>query len=192
MNFPVPCRVISAILGEHGPLAEVEANWPLLEAALDAEAIYSPLAAVAAIATISVEAGTFRATKERGGPAYLTDLYEGRVDLGNVHAGDGAKFRGRGFIWIIGRSQYEYFGRKIGEDLIANPDVALDPAIAARIFAAKFKERQIREYADQQNWEIVRRRVNATVDEFPRFIWVVRKLVSALAIAAPAPAETSG
>jgi hypothetical protein len=191
MKFPVPLPTVSAILRPFGPPDKLAANWPPVEAALDGLGIYSDLCAVAAIATISVETGTFSPTKERGGPAYLANLYEGRRDLGNEEPGDGVKFRGRGFVQITGRGDYEYFGREIGADLIADPDLALEPEIAAQILALCFKERQIREYADQQNWEMVRRRVNATVDEFPRFISVVRKLVSALAISAPASAGMS-
>lgn len=180
MNFPLPVPLISAILGPYGPAANVAANWPLVEEALDGCMIYSPLCAVAAIATISVETGTFCPIKERGGPAYLTNLYENRKDLGNDEAGDGAKFRGRGFVQITGRWDYQHFGGEMGRDLISNPDLALDPSVAAVILALYFRERQIREYADQQNWEMVRRRVNGGLTGWPRYIDAVTKLVSAL------------
>jgi putative chitinase len=180
MNFPVPNTVISAILGERGPLAKIDANWPFVESALDAAGIYSPLCAVAAIATISVETGTFSPTKERGGPSYLANLYENRGDLWNDHPGDGARFRGRGFVPIIGRRDYERFGMEIGKDLVADPDAALDPSVAAAILALHFADRDVRTHADQQNWEMVRRRVNPSLAGWPRFMDVVTKLVSAL------------
>jgi predicted chitinase len=182
MNFPLPIPLVSAILGPYGPLANVQANWPLVEAALDGCNIYSPMCAVAAIATISVETGTFMPIKERGGPAYLANMYEGRVDLGNVEAGDGAKFRGRGFVQITGRWDYEHYGREIGRDLVADPDLALDPAVAAAILATFFFERKIRDYADQQNWEMVRRRVNGGLTGWPRYFDAITRLVSALKI----------
>ena len=191
MNFPVPSMVISSILGDYGPLAKVTANWPLVEGALDTAGIYSPLCAVAAIATISVETGRFSPTKERGGPAYLANLYEKRADLGNDQPGDGAKFQGRGFIPIIGRRDYEHFGMEIGEDLAGNPDLALDPAIAAAILAVYFKDRDVRASADQQNWEMVRRRVNAALTEWPRFIDMVTRLVAALKNPPPSTVGTS-
>jgi predicted chitinase len=191
MNFPLPSTVIAAILGDYGPLAKIDAHWPLVEAALDAEAIYSPLCAVAAIATISVETGRFSPIKERGGPTYLANLYEDRKDLGNVNPGDGAKFQGRGFVPIIGRREYERFGMEIGKDLAGNPDLALDPAIAAEILAAYFKERDVRSSADQQNWEMARRRVNAALTEWPRFIDVATKLASALQNPPPSTVDTS-
>jgi predicted chitinase len=180
MNFPLSVELISAILGRLGPFPNVTANWPLVEASLDGCQIYSPLTAVAAIATIAVETGAFCPLKERGGPAYLTNLYENRSDLGNDQPGDGVKFRGRGFVQITGRWDYQHFGEKIGVDLLGNPDAALNPAIAAEILAWYFAERQIRQYADQQNWEMVRRRVNGGLNAWQQFIDAVTKLVSAL------------
>jgi hypothetical protein len=191
MSFPVRSTVIASILGGCGPLVKVSAHWPLVEAALDAAAIYSPLCAVGAIATISVETRRFSPTKERGGPTYLANVYENRRDLGNVNPGDGAKFQRRGFIPIIGRRDYEHFGMEIGKDLAGSPDLALDPAIAAAILAVYFKERDIRTFADRQNWEMVRRRVNAAMTGWLRFIDVVAKLVSALKNSPPSTAGTS-
>ncbi len=180
MNFPLSPEIISAILGPYGPLGNVRANWPLVEAALDKREIYSPLSAVAVISTIAVETGTFCPIKERGGPTYLSNLYDNRKDLGNLTPGDGVKYRGRGFVQITGRANYVHFGSEIGQDLEANPDLALDPAVAADILALFFHERHIPLYADQQNWEMVRRRVNGGLTGWPRFFDAVTKLVTAL------------
>lgn len=190
MNFPLSPEIISAILGPYGPLQNVTANWPLVESALDNCMIYSPLCAVGAIATISVETGTFSPVKERGGPTYLTNLYEGRKDLGNTEPGDGILFRGRGFVQITGRADYEYYGKGIGRDIVANPDLVMEPAVSAAILATFFFERKIRDYADQQNWEMVRRRVNGGLTGWPRFIDAVTKLVAALNNPPPAAAGT--
>jgi putative chitinase len=190
VNFPLPVEVISSILGPYGPIDNVRANWPLVEAALDRHGVFSNLTAVAAIATIAVESGTFGAAKEKGGPTYLTNVYESRKDLGNDQPGDGVKFRGRGFIPIVGRREYEHFGAEIGRDLVADPDIALDPAIAAELLAIYFKQRDVRVHADQQNWEMVRRRVDRHFGGWPRFIDVVTKLVSALKN--PLPADAFG
>lgn len=192
MNFPLPVELIAAILGPYGPADNVAANWPILEAALDKRAIYTPLTAVAVIATVSVETGTFSPVKERGGPTYLTNLYENRKDLGNVNPGDGVKYRGRGFVQITGRWDYEHFGQEIGEDLESNPDLALDPVISADILALYFHERHIPLYADQQNWEMVRRRVNGGLTGWPRFIDAVTKLTTALNNPPPVAGTSTG
>jgi len=186
MNFPLPPEIISAILGPYGPLQNVQNNWPLVETMLDGRGINSPMCAVAAISTIAVETGTFCPIKERGGPAYLTNLYENRKDLGNDQPGDGVKFRGRGYIQITGRADYAHFGSECEVDLISNPDLALDPSVSAAILALYFEERQIGDCADQQNWEMVRRRVNGGLTGWPRFIDAVTKLVSALKNPPPA------
>jgi predicted chitinase len=180
MTFPLDAAAISRILGPFGPLANVTANWPLVEAALDRREIYSPPTAVAAIATIGVECGNFYPVKERGGPAYLTDLYEGRADLGNCHVGDGVRYRGRGFVQITGRANYTHFGAELGRDLAANPDLALDPAIAAEVLALFFHERKIPQFAEAGQWEMVRRRVNGGMNAWPKFIGFVDGLLAAL------------
>lgn len=49
--------------------------------------------------------------------------YEGRKDLGNTEAGDGVRFKGRGYIQLTGRANYHKFSKFIGEDCVANPDL---------------------------------------------------------------------
>ncbi len=182
MNFPVPCSVISEILGPYGPPVNVAKSWPLVEAALDTRAIYSPLCAVAAIATISAETRWFYPTRDPGGPVRLANLYENRRDLGNVNLGDGARFPARGFIPIIGRRSYGYFGTAIGKNLLGDPDLAMDPEIAAAILAIYFRDRGVPAAADQQHWRMARLRVNPTGIEWTRFFGVVLKLLEALDI----------
>ncbi|MFM9829606.1 MAG: glycoside hydrolase family 19 protein [Sphingomonas sp.] len=61
--------------------------------------------------------------------------------LGNREPGDGYTYRGRGFIQLTGRANYEKYGRIIGRDLIGNPDLVNDPAVAADVTAAYIKDR---------------------------------------------------
>jgi hypothetical protein len=179
MNFPLSVETISKAIEPYGPIDSVRANWPLVEDALDNCMIYSPLCAVGVISTIAVETGCFSPIKERGGPAYLTSLYEGRKDLGNDQPGDGVLFRGRGFVQITGRADYARYGQLIGRDIVSNPDLVLQPAVAAAVLATYFFERKIRAFADAQNWEMVRRRVDGGLNGWPRFIDAVSKLTAA-------------
>jgi hypothetical protein len=124
---------ISAILGS--PLEHVEANWPLVDAALVDRNMGDRPVEIAALATIGVETGGFLPIPEWASG----DEYEGRADLGNTQPGDGRRYKGRGYVQITGRANYETYGTAIGVDLEASPDLALEPATAARIFAAYFE-----------------------------------------------------
>lgn len=77
-------------------------------------------------------AHTMQPIRERGGPKYFR-RYEGRGDLGNLRAGDGVKFHGRGFVQITGRRNYADWTNRIDIDLINNPDRALELGIATQI-----------------------------------------------------------
>lgn len=85
-------------------------------------------------------ASTMQPIKEYGGPSYFHRMYDvagARPKLamanGNNCAGDGCKFFGRGYVQLTWRSNYQRAGDKLGVDLCANPDKALDPKIAAQI-----------------------------------------------------------
>ncbi len=55
------------------------------------------------------------------------------TQLGNTQKGDGYLFRGRGYVQITGRSNYQYWGNRLGIDVVGNPNLALVPANAAQI-----------------------------------------------------------
>lgn len=161
----------------HAPILHVEAFWPLLVAALTEQGIASDLVQVATAATIMVETGTFQPINEEGGDAYFTRLYEHRNDLGNVNPGDGARFHGRGFVQITGRSNYQTFGQKLGLDLENSPDLALDPTVAARVLALFFRTHGVSAHAEQQDWRGVRLRVNGGYNGWDLFNHYVLQLL---------------
>ena len=81
-------------------------------------------------------AQTMQPIHERGGRPYF-DRYEPNTragrNLGNTRPGDGYLFRGRGYVQLTGRRNYLLASEKTGTDLVADPDMALRPAIAAHI-----------------------------------------------------------
>jgi putative chitinase len=59
--------------------------------------------------------------------------YEGRLDLGNTQAGDGKRFKGRGYVQITGRANYRKFSLRLSVDLVGTPTLALDPDISYKV-----------------------------------------------------------
>jgi predicted chitinase len=57
-------------------------------------------------------------------------------NLGNDKPGDGWNYRGKGFIQITGKANYADLSKRIGLDLVSNPDALLDPEIAAKAAVA--------------------------------------------------------
>src|SRR4051794_39252240 len=83
-------ETIASILG--APLANIQANWPLVYQALADRQMADRPVQIAALATIAVETGSFAPIPEwASGWAY-----EGRADLGNVVPGGGPRYKGRG------------------------------------------------------------------------------------------------
>jgi len=66
--------------------------------------------------------------------------YEGREDLGNTESGDGPRFKGRGFVQITGRRNYQIWSKKLGIHLIDNPEKAALPEIAAMILVRGMRD----------------------------------------------------
>jgi predicted chitinase len=60
--------------------------------------------------------------------------------MGNTEAGDGYKFRGRGFMQLTGKDNYAQASKDLGIDLVNNPDQAADPAMAAKLSAWYWKK----------------------------------------------------
>ena len=89
-------------------------------------------------------------------------MYDNRKDLGNQGPPDGARFKGRGFIQLTGRSNYQEIGKALNVDLIAKPALANDPTVAADILALflKKKELKIREALLENDLRHARRLVN--------------------------------
>lgn len=90
------------------------------------------------LAQCAHESGDFSHMEELGGNKYLAK-YDPTVNpakakaLGNTQAGDGAKYKGRGFIQITGKANYATAGQALGIDLVSNPEAAARPDIAAKI-----------------------------------------------------------
>ena len=91
------------------------------------------------LATAKHESGMGRHMTELGGRNYFA-RYEGLADLGNTYAGDGERFKGRGYVQITGRRNYAYWSERLGIDLVAKPERAAEPDIAAQILVLGMRD----------------------------------------------------
>lgn len=152
------------------PVTNIQTNLPFVLDALTAAGLGDKDMVLMALATIRAETGNFTPLSEfkskfntaPGGPPF--GLYDNRHDLGNQGPPDGANFKGRGYIQLTGRSNYQIHGAAIGlgNQLVTNPAMANQPDIAAKLLASflKSKESKIRAALAQNNLKTARKLVN--------------------------------
>src|SRR5262249_9318431 len=95
------------------PLGNIKANLPPVLDALVTAALQDKPMVLMALSTIRAETEGFEPISEGksrfntspGGPPF--DLYDNRRDLGNQGRPDGDSFKGRGFIQLTGRFNYQ-------------------------------------------------------------------------------------
>ncbi len=159
------------------PLANIAANLPHVLAALTSASLDDPQMLLVALATIRAETECFLPLAEGISPyntspgGHPFDLYDHRRALGNQGPPDGADFRGRGFIQLTGRANYTHYAAKTGHDLIANPALACQPAIAAELLAHFLADKQIpiRHALAANDLTAARRLVNGGTNGLARF-----------------------
>lgn len=81
--------------------------------------------------------------------------YEWRQDLGNVYAGDGMRYKGRGPIQLTGRANYRAAGAALGLDLEGNPELVATPEVGFRTTCWYWTSRSLNAYADAGNLDMV-------------------------------------
>ena len=72
--------------------------------------------------------------------------------------GNESVYKGRGYIQLTGKDNYEYFGKKLGVDLVKNPELANDPEIAAKIVPLF--------YAENKKW----RKIKGNYEDFDNVV----------------------
>lgn len=146
------------------PAPHIEEHWPQISICLKALGIYSDACAIAALATVAVETNyTFEPIRELGGLKYLS-------------AKPYYPFFGRGFIQLTWEGNYKHYGDLLGINLVAQPDLALEPNAASAILASFFKEHGIDIAANALDWVKVRKKVNGGTNGLKEFQDIVGKL----------------
>lgn len=179
-----PEQVAKAFPG--APLANLRRYWPTVRNALQDARLDSAMIVAYALGTIAAESAGFAPISE-GVSKYNThqvpfDAYEHRANLGNTQAGDGARFKGRGFVQLTGRDNYARYGARIAVDLIADPKMANDPAIAAQLLALFIADRELKilEALKASNLAMARKLVNGGTHGMDRFEHAYNVILEAL------------
>ena len=138
-----------------------------------------------------------RAREHAGKPELIANtVYGGR--MGNTQPGDGWKFRGRGFIQLTGRDNYQRYGQLAGMDLVADPDILVrDLTKSIEVAAAFWKDNGLNGWADADDAQKVSRGVNrgnplsskAAHHEDLRILWtgIAMGMIPQAGPAGPAP-----
>ncbi|NJP09034.1 MAG: hypothetical protein HC866_05725 [Leptolyngbyaceae cyanobacterium RU_5_1] len=108
------------------------------------------------LAQVAHESDRFNALEEYASG----EDYEGRLDLGNIHPGDGQRFKCRGLIGICGRTNYADASRELGFDLVNNPRRAADLRLVSRIGAWYWSTRKLNPDADRDDIETITKMIN--------------------------------
>lgn len=112
------------------------------------------------LAQAAHETGAFHYFTEIWGPTPAQRGYEGRRDLGNVNAGDGVRFKGRGIFQLTGRANYRKAGQRLSLPLEAEPELAAEPDNAVIIACDYWNSRDINPLADADDVNAVTRKIN--------------------------------
>ena len=120
--------------------------------------INTPIRIAHFLAQAGHESGSLRYKEEIASGA----AYEGRADLGNIHPGDGRKFKGHGLIQLTGRHNHTQYANFVGDpDLIIHPErIGKEPLHSAGAAGWYWMTRKINPLADQDNLIAVTKKVN--------------------------------
>ena len=134
--------------------AIIDAIGPGLLATLAKHKIDAPLRIAHFLAQLCDESFGFSTTEEDPRlpqfphfEQYEPDTECGR-ELGNRFPGDGALFKGRGLIQLTGRSNYQFYDRRLKLGIIAHPDQAANPETALVIACDYWNCRNLNTFAD--------------------------------------------
>lgn len=99
------------------------------------------------LAQCAHESMNFTRLTEMGSNKYFARLYDIKhnpakaKELGNLYPGDGARYKGRGFIQLTGRYNYARAGAALGLPLEENPELVERPDVAAKVSLWFWKHR---------------------------------------------------
>ena len=89
------------------------------------------------------------------------NAYEGRSSLGNTHKGDGRRYRGRGWLMLTGRYNYQRYEYATGRPVLDHPEMIEDDvALAAHTAGWYWRLIGGNLYADRSDFRGLTRAIN--------------------------------
>ncbi|MBM3117326.1 peptidoglycan-binding protein [Jeongeupia naejangsanensis] len=172
--------------------SNIERNLPYVVAALRAAGLIERELICMALATIRAETEGFVPISEGvskfntapGKPPF--SAYDPGTDightLGNTQPGDGARFKGRGYVQLTGRDNYTRLGARLDIDLVGRSELANAPEIAASLLAAFLvaKRDPIQAALDGDDLKKARKLVNGGSHGLDRFTDAYRRGLAVL------------
>lgn len=156
-----------------GPLSQpqVDGLTAILDAIEEDDDVTDPRHIAYMLATTKHEcADTWQPIVERGNRDYFNKYEPGTKigkNLGNTQKGDGFRYRGRGYVQLTGRPNYQKMAAVCDADLAGNPDLALHPTHAYKTMSHGFRHgtftgKRIDNYinADKTDYVNARRCIN--------------------------------
>jgi putative chitinase len=96
-----------------------------------------------------------------GKPELIANLcYSSRMGNGPAESGEGWLYRGRGLKQLTGKDNMRRCGEALGVDLLANPDLLLEPIYAARSAGWFWKANKLSEFADAGDIKGMTKKIN--------------------------------
>ncbi|MHA6205953.1 C1 family peptidase [Dyella soli] len=180
--------------------SNIARNLPYVAAALNVVGLRDRPMICAALGTIRAETEGFVPISEFPSHFNTTpgmaafSAYDGRTSLGNTQPGDGARFRGRGFVQLTGRANYHTYAAQIGLDIENFPDLANAPEPAAVLLAVFLNHAadKMRAALASNNYATARKLVNGGTYGLDKFRSVFQLADTVWPVAAPVGRKVSG
>ncbi len=118
------------------------------------------------LSQIAHESGQMRYTHELGKDSYFLRYEKGELGkrLGNIHKGDGARYKGRGFIQITGRYNYGQFQKHCEKPVVENPELLESPELCVMSSMWYWDSHGLNELADDDKLVAITRKINGGVN----------------------------
>jgi putative chitinase len=151
----------------------IELIYPFLCDTMTKYGIDTPLREAMFIAQGAHESAGFRIMEE----VASGEAYEGRKDLGNVNAGDGVKYKGRGVFDLTGAKNYARFSAVFfGNDLLLTyPERVSEPELAAQSAGWFWNQKGLNKAADEGDMITSTLRINGVATAGPP-CWLDRRV----------------